>query len=1013
MNAPMSGSQSPKNFFISHNRADTELAVWIAWQLEEAGYTTVVQAWDFRPGNNFVLEMQKATAECERTIAVVSQDYLNAMSTQPEWAAAFGKDPTGEKGTLLPVRVGECDLKGLWPQILYIDLVGLDEESMRKRLVKGVRRGRVKPKTKPPFQPSRTPIKPTSPAPVFSCSKTLQYIRRYFSKPSWQEDPILLCSRALFYHPLSFASKAHESLSLREVAQLYPNAVIKGEERCGKTSSMCHIVREMLQTPYELPNLPLLVDLSQIGAGASFDSLPELLKAVGDPVLQEALDQLETAWSNGRLWLILDNIDTLSPSMVGRVSQFIRYTFTFNRDPSLGNRIWLVASSETVEHYFKNSLDAFESLQVQRPNRLDILDYMCRFKPLLGSQWGTFHDFCEQWIAPPCNPRSQEFFLINLASKIFTENGNISIDYALDVWGTLYLQSVLPTKLQASDSIKSIHLIMTKLLAEWIVRLKRSECFNWGGGIPEDIFEKHRPDELMLQGLTESLVSVNDDGNMQITDPAMGCYWMSRAVERTRKKQRTSERMYRTLAELIRTARPRDFGVFCLKRLLRNPVYGEEVLQHMISLLSEWDAPEDTTRQAVCYWQVLPDVLQLKHFGRSAQEHFITELQKMMDSHENPWDEGKISQAARLALDTLAINDIQLPESLGEDILRPFDLARHNLLAAILHRTPSEVIEKNFWAHTTQHKDLLFKLLEDYPNTNVIRQIIDICFDYSRHVGSSIIQDVLDRFEAFRSTLLLEASPENLDHWMQCLQENPAQLYQEDHHRTVLLCEWIAKDRTCRFEYETVRRLYNFGKTETDNPFRATAIRLLKAQPGDETWLREIYGRERAREVQKEIIAKLIELRALSTLKPIIEKQQPDVRALTLGEWLTTHPQTIHDDESGMLDVAISDIGVLEALTEYVGSTFLRAQITAKYLEAHCRTVTLREAKALVKLYPGKEVVKEVLAGLQHTGERKRFLEETCHDWDECPEILHDLLNQTRNADLFHTIGQCLASIKE
>ena len=29
-----------------------------------------IQAWDFLPGGNFVVEMQKATVECERTIAV-------------------------------------------------------------------------------------------------------------------------------------------------------------------------------------------------------------------------------------------------------------------------------------------------------------------------------------------------------------------------------------------------------------------------------------------------------------------------------------------------------------------------------------------------------------------------------------------------------------------------------------------------------------------------------------------------------------------------------------------------------------------------------------------------------------------------------------------------------------------------------------------------------------------------------------------------------------------------------
>ena len=96
-----------KDFFISYNKADREWAEWIAWQLEEAGYTTVLQAWDFRPGSNFVLEMQRARTEAQRTIAVLSPDYLAAPFTQPEWAAAFARDPTGEKGLLLPVRVRE------------------------------------------------------------------------------------------------------------------------------------------------------------------------------------------------------------------------------------------------------------------------------------------------------------------------------------------------------------------------------------------------------------------------------------------------------------------------------------------------------------------------------------------------------------------------------------------------------------------------------------------------------------------------------------------------------------------------------------------------------------------------------------------------------------------------------------------------------------------------------------------------------------------------------------------
>jgi tetratricopeptide (TPR) repeat protein len=119
--------------------------------LEEAGYTTVLQAWDFRPGSNFVLEMQRAATEAERTIAVLSPDYLGARFTQPEWAAAFAQDPTGEKGTLVPVRVRECDLEGLLPQIIYVDLVGLDEAAAQDALLAGVRRERAKPTAPPGF----------------------------------------------------------------------------------------------------------------------------------------------------------------------------------------------------------------------------------------------------------------------------------------------------------------------------------------------------------------------------------------------------------------------------------------------------------------------------------------------------------------------------------------------------------------------------------------------------------------------------------------------------------------------------------------------------------------------------------------------------------------------------------------------------------------------------------------------------------------------------------------------
>lgn len=138
-----------KEFFISYNKADRDWAEWIAWQLEEAGHTTMLQAWDFRPGGNFVQYMQEATTETARTIAVLSPDYFEALYTNPEWYAAFSQDPTGEKHTLLPVRVRAVELKGLFVSMIVIDILDLSETAARKALLEGIVSKRVKPPSAP------------------------------------------------------------------------------------------------------------------------------------------------------------------------------------------------------------------------------------------------------------------------------------------------------------------------------------------------------------------------------------------------------------------------------------------------------------------------------------------------------------------------------------------------------------------------------------------------------------------------------------------------------------------------------------------------------------------------------------------------------------------------------------------------------------------------------------------------------------------------------------------------
>jgi TIR domain len=165
-------SQRKIDFFISYASADAEWAEWIGWVLEEQKLSIRLQAWDFVAGSNFVLEMQRAAAEAARTVAVLSPAYLKSTFAAPEWAAAFANDPQGINRLLLPVRVRECEPAGLLKAIVYIDLVGLNENGARQRLLDALRGRRAKPSTRPRFPAaSGTPQSHPPPFPGAGVSK--------------------------------------------------------------------------------------------------------------------------------------------------------------------------------------------------------------------------------------------------------------------------------------------------------------------------------------------------------------------------------------------------------------------------------------------------------------------------------------------------------------------------------------------------------------------------------------------------------------------------------------------------------------------------------------------------------------------------------------------------------------------------------------------------------------------------------------------------------------------------
>jgi hypothetical protein len=152
--------KSRVDFFISYTRVDEQWAEWIAWTLNQAGYSHYFQKWHFKVGGDFVQHMHEALLRSGRLLMVLTPDYLNSLFAQSEWTAAFANDPTGEKGILFPVRVRDVELEGLLKTRIYLDLVGLGPTEARNRLVAALRTGaHGRPKIAPAFPIDAVPAR--------------------------------------------------------------------------------------------------------------------------------------------------------------------------------------------------------------------------------------------------------------------------------------------------------------------------------------------------------------------------------------------------------------------------------------------------------------------------------------------------------------------------------------------------------------------------------------------------------------------------------------------------------------------------------------------------------------------------------------------------------------------------------------------------------------------------------------------------------------------------------------
>ena len=127
-----------KDFFISYQTNDEAYATWVAEILEKNEYSVQIQAWDFKPSENFVSKINESLKICKKMIVILSQNYLQSEWCEMEWTSKLAEQVRLKEHRIVPIRVESITVAGLLEPIIYIDIVDKDEKTAEKAILAGI-----------------------------------------------------------------------------------------------------------------------------------------------------------------------------------------------------------------------------------------------------------------------------------------------------------------------------------------------------------------------------------------------------------------------------------------------------------------------------------------------------------------------------------------------------------------------------------------------------------------------------------------------------------------------------------------------------------------------------------------------------------------------------------------------------------------------------------------------------------------------------------------------------------
>jgi len=132
-----------KTYFISYTtrtEAGKQWAKWTEWFFrEKLGAKTIMQEYDFQPGDNFKAKMDDALKKSDCVVCVLTSAYLDSTNCTEEWTNAE---------LYILTKFDDCNPKGLLKSRSHINLFGLDNNTACQKLIEGLA-DKVRPKNEP------------------------------------------------------------------------------------------------------------------------------------------------------------------------------------------------------------------------------------------------------------------------------------------------------------------------------------------------------------------------------------------------------------------------------------------------------------------------------------------------------------------------------------------------------------------------------------------------------------------------------------------------------------------------------------------------------------------------------------------------------------------------------------------------------------------------------------------------------------------------------------------------